>query len=55
MPTYERCLRHGGHLLLSGFYSADIPVLRDRASSLGLIWAGSTLREDWACLEFARL
>jgi len=54
MPTYVRSLRHGGHLLLSGFYSADIPSLRDRAESLGLTFIGQTLREDWACIEFAK-
>jgi ribosomal protein L11 methyltransferase len=54
MPTYVRSLRHEGRLLLSGFYSADIPALRDRASSLGLTFVGQTLREDWACIEFAR-
>jgi ribosomal protein L11 methyltransferase len=54
MATYVRCLRRGGRLLMSGFYSADIPALRDRAESLGLTWIGQTLREDWACIEFAK-
>ena len=54
LSTYVRSLRHGGHLLMSGFYSADIPALRKRAESLGLTWAGSTLREDWACIEFTK-
>lgn len=54
LPTYVRSLRHGGRLLLSGFYSADIPALRERAESLGLLWAGQSLRDDWACLEFAK-
>ena len=54
LPTYVRSLRHGGHLLMSGFYAADIPVLQDRASSLGLTFIGQTLRDDWACIEFAK-
>ena len=54
MPTYVRCLRHGGHILLSGFYEADIPALRDRAESLGLTFVGQTLRDDWACIEFLK-
>ena len=54
MPTYVRSLRHGGRLLMSGFYEADIPALQERAASLGLTFIGQTLREEWACVEFAR-
>mgnify|MGYP002625434274 CR=1 FL=1 len=54
MPTYERSLRRGGRLLISGFYETDIPVLRERAASLGLSRIGETLREEWACVEFSK-
>ena len=54
MPTYVRSLRHGGHILFSGFYEVDIPSLQERAAALGLTRVGSTLREGWACLEFAK-
>ena len=54
MPTYVRCMRHGGRLLMSGFYAADIPALQDCASALGLTWIGQTLREEWACIEFSK-
>ena len=54
MPTYVRSLRHGGHLLLSGFYEADEAVLTDRAQSLGLSLVGVSRREGWSCMEFAR-
>ena len=54
LPTYVRSLRRGGHILMSGFYEADIAPLRDRATALGLTWAGQTLRNGWACIEFTR-
>ena len=54
MPTYVRSLRHGGRLLMSGFYEADIPALQERAASLGLTFVGQTLREEWACVEFSK-
>lgn len=54
LPTYVRSLRRGGHLLLSGFYKADIPAIRSAAEALGLRWAGESLREDWACVEFVK-
>src|SRR5690606_40081767 len=36
MPLYAARLKPGGKLLLSGFYEKDIPVLIEKASSLGL-------------------
>ena len=35
-------------------YEADIPALQERALSLGLTFIGQTLRDDWACIEFAK-
>ena len=54
MPTYVRSLRRGGHLLLSGFYADDVPSIRDAAQAQGLSFVGETLREGWACVEFAK-
>ena len=54
LPTYVRSLRRGGHLLLSGFYEADVPAIRSAAEALGLVPAGSSAREGWACLVFAK-
>ena len=54
LPTYVRSLRRGGHLLLSGFYHADVPAIREAAEALGLSFAGESLREDWACVEFVK-
>ena len=54
LPTYCRSLRRGGHLLLSGFYGADVPAIREAAEAMGLVYAGQSLREDWACVEFTK-
>ena len=54
MPTYVRSLRRGGHLLLSGFYEADVPAIRAAAESSGLAFAGQSSREGWACVEFVK-
>ena len=54
LPTYARSLRRGGRLLVSGFYEADVPAISDAATALGLSLAGSSSREDWACLEFVK-
>ena len=54
LPTYYRSLRRGGHMLLSGFYTADVPAIRLAAEALGLTWVGSSEREDWACVELMK-
>jgi ribosomal protein L11 methyltransferase len=54
LHTYVRSLRRGGRLLLSGFFVADVPAIREAAEALGLRFEGSSEREDWACLEFAK-
>lgn len=54
LPTYVRSLRHGGHLLLSGFYEDDVPLIRAAAEGLGLTFSGQSLREGWACVEFVK-
>lgn len=54
MPTYARSLRRGGHLLLSGFFVADVDAVSAAAVEAGLVWAGFSQREGWACLEFVK-
>ena len=54
LPTYVRSLRRGGHMLLSGFFEADVPAIRDAAQTLGLTWVGCSVREEWACVEFSK-
>ena len=51
LPTYRRSLRKGGHLLLSGFFTDDAPLIRQAAEDLGLRFEGLSEREGWACLE----
>ena len=51
MDSYVRALRpQGGSIILSGFYTADIPVLLEKAGSLGLREAGRRSLDDWALL-----
>lgn len=50
MCTYARYLHEGGHLVLSGFFPADIPVLLNEARGHGLVLSESFERGGWACL-----
>ena len=51
MASYVRALKpQGGTILLSGFYTADIPMLLEAAAALGLAEVSRRTRDDWALL-----
>ena len=52
MPTLRSRMKTGGHLLISGFYSADRDTLVKRATDLGLQLYGERTDGDWMCLAF---
>ncbi len=54
MPAYAAALRIGGTLLLSGFYTADLDMVKEAAMKAGLEFESSTSRQDWACAAFIR-
>ena len=50
LRTYAGALKHGGLLLLSGFYESDVPDVLSEASKYGLSMLKSRTRDGWACL-----
>ena len=52
MPAFRQKMASGARLILSGFYTADIPQLTDRATELGLSLVSQKEEADWACLLF---
>ncbi len=52
LPAFASHLKPAGHLLLSGFYEADIPVLTDAAAALGLTLCDTLADGDWRALHF---
>ena len=52
MPTMHQKMAPGARLILSGFYTADIPLLSEKAESLGLTLIEQKEDNDWACLVF---
>ncbi|MCR5710348.1 MAG: 50S ribosomal protein L11 methyltransferase [Bacteroidales bacterium] len=51
MDSYVRALKpQGGFLFLSGFYTADIPLLLEKAATLGLEEVSRRSLDDWALL-----
>jgi ribosomal protein L11 methyltransferase len=55
IAAYAATLRSGGTMLLSGFYEADIPVIMEVATPLGLTEKRHTVKGDnWTCLELTK-
>ena len=50
LPFYAAALKPGGKLFLSGFYEADVPVLREKAEALGFTVQNTASREAWTVL-----
>ena len=53
MPAFREKMAPGARLILSGFYTADIPLLTERAASLGLHLTQQKEDHDWVCLVFS--
>ena len=52
MPAMKAKMAPGARLILSGFYTNDIPMLTDKARSLGLTLITQQEDNNWACLVF---
>ena len=52
MPAYAACMKKGSELYISGFYTEDIPVLREKAESLGMEYAHHREKHNWAAVKF---
>jgi ribosomal protein L11 methyltransferase len=52
MPAYIKVLKAGGVLVMSGFYTTDLPMITEKATELGLKLTGSYYRSDWCAARF---
>ncbi len=52
MPYYTESLNPGGELYMSGFYVEDIPIIREKAESLGLSFNHYKEKNNWAAVKF---
>ncbi len=55
VPLYNELLASKGHLLLSGFYEADITALEAVALPLGLQLVSQKVQNQWASLIFQKI
>lgn len=53
MPAFVSKMKPHSRLILSGFYQEDVPLLKEKAESLGLSLILSKEDDNWTCLMFA--
>lgn len=54
METYVKNLLPGGILIMSGFYTNDIPDIKTKAESLGLTDTGYQSKNNWVAHSFQK-
>lgn len=54
MKIYAECLQKNGNLLMSGFYTEDIPYIETEAKKQGLSMLHSRERNNWAVVKMIK-
>jgi len=54
MKFYTKALKPGGKIFFSGFYEVDLPIIQNKAKSLGLVYQLHHSKNDWVAAVFRR-
>ena len=54
IKIYSKCLKSGGKLYLSGFYTEDIPMIEEECNANNLKKEITLDRENWAAVSFIK-
>ena len=54
MAQYAACMHSGSELFMSGFYVEDIPVIQEKAESLGMEFIHHREKNNWAAVKFIK-
>ena len=54
MAAYVATLQEGGCLIMSGFYSEDIPLISAEAQRLGMRQEGVRRKDNWVAVKFVK-
>ncbi|MPM15170.1 Ribosomal protein L11 methyltransferase [bioreactor metagenome] len=55
LPYYNEALHAGGNLLLSGFYSEDLPDISEACEALGMEIEKFIVKENWVAARFIKI
>lgn len=54
MESYVNVLKQGGEILMSGFYTTDVPLIEEEANKNGLVKDAVKEHEGWAMAKFIK-
>ena len=54
IPAYVQNIKVGGNLVLSGFYTEDIPLIREVAEDCGMVFESEMVKNNWTGLRFIK-
>ncbi len=54
MHEYVKCLKKGGKIFFSGFYEADLQLIRNEAERLGLNYLNHIKKNEWTAAVFIK-
>ena len=54
MAMYVNSINNNGSLILSGFYSQDLPIISDKANQLGLKYENHIENDSWVAVKFSK-
>lgn len=54
MHEYVKCLKRGGKIFFSGFYEADLQLIRNEAERLGLNYMNHIKKNEWTAAVFIK-
>lgn len=55
IAEYSKALKPGATMLLSGFYTSDIPIVEKAAAAVGLQLRETRSDKDWACIRLQKI
>ena len=54
IPSYAKHLKKDGELYVSGFYSEDLPLIKEKAASANLTFVDNKERNNWIAARFKK-
>ena len=51
LPAYAACMHAGSEIYLSGFYVEDIPAIRQKGESLGMVFDHFREKNNWVAVK----
>ena len=52
MSQFKKAMNDTAMLILSGFYTEDVPLLEDKAQEYGLVCVHEDIKNNWCMLMF---